>query len=163
LGTAILYGIFRARGEVFVGMDADFNHDPYLLPKLMKKLDKYDLPVASRLAGGGGMGHRLRYYPTLIFNLFLKYLLGFPTLDNMSGYYAIRKAALFSFPLEEMYRGYGEYHLRLVYLAKKMGLRICEVGYFSPVRRFGVSKSHLVDMFFKYLAVAFKLSILGGV
>lgn len=163
LGTAILYGIFRARGQVVVGMDADFNHDPQKLPVLLARLKNYNLSVASRLAGGGGMGHRLRYYPTLIFNLFLKYLLGFPTMDNMSGYYAIRKAELFAFPLEEMYRGYGEYHIRLVYLAKKMGLKICEVGYYSPVRPFGESKSDLLYMFFKYLSVAFKLVLFDEV
>lgn len=157
LGSAILYGIRKARGDVIVGIDADFNHDPSKLSVLTNKLRECDLVVASRLLPGGGMGHRLRYYPTLIFNLFLHYILGFPTMDNMSGYYAIRKEELMGFPLKEIYKGYGEYHLRLVYLAKRKGLKIIEVPYYSPVRKYGRSKSRLGYMFLKYLQVSLAL------
>jgi dolichol-phosphate mannosyltransferase len=157
LSTAILHGIRKSRGNIVVGMDADFNHDPDLLPTLIQGLSGSQLSVASRLARGGGMQDWKRIFPTYVFNSFLKLVLGFPTMDNMSGYYAIRRRHLFSFPLEQIYRGYGEYHLRLLYLAKKAGLTIAEIPYYSPLRTRGRSKSKLVHMFFNYLKVAFRL------
>ena len=157
LSTAILHGIKKSRGNIIVGMDADFNHDPDLLPTLVKNLNNSELAVASRLAKGGGMQDLARIFPTYVFNSFLKWALSFPTMDNMSGYYAIRRRHLFALPLEQIYRGYGEYHLRLLYLAKKAGLRIAEIPYYSPLRTRGKSKSKLVKMFVDYLRVAFRL------
>ena len=157
LSSAILHGIKKTRGDIIVGMDADFNHDPDLLPTLVNNLQRSELAVASRLAKGGGMQDLSRILPTYVFNSFLKWVLSFPTMDNMSGYYAIRRRHLFALPLKQIYRGYGEYHLRLLYLAKKAGLRIAEIPYYSPLRTRGKSKSKLVNMFFDYLKVAFRL------
>ena len=157
LGTAILHGIKRTTGDIIVGMDADFNHDPELLPRLIRSLKRSELAVASRLAKGGGMEDWVRIFPTYVFNSFLYWVLRFPTMDNMSGYYAIRREHLFDLPLKQMYVGYGEYHLRLLYLAKKKGMRIAEIPYYSPKRKYGESKSRLVNMFFKYLSVSFNL------
>lgn len=159
LGSAILLGIKKAKGETIVAMDADFNHPPELIPQLIIGLKNADLIVASRFIKGGGMEDKARYFFTLLFNFFLKYILGFPTMDNMSGFYAIKRDRLFSLPVNYIYRGYGEYHLRLVYLAKKNGFIIREIPVFYQKRKFGKSKSNLFFLFFKYLAVAVFLKL----
>ena len=138
-------------------MDADFNHPPELLPKLIKETEKFDFVVASRFIKGGGMEDKIRYFFTFIFNFFLKNFLGFPTMDNMSGFYAIKKEKLNLLPLKKIYYGYGEYHIRLVWYAKNMYFKIKEVPVFYPKRKFGKSKSNLIKMFFRYLLVSFKL------
>ena len=157
LATAIFFGINKSKGDVVVGMDADFNHPPELIPQLSGKLIDADMVVASRFINGGGMEEKGRYFFTYFFNLFLKYLLGFPTMDNMSGYYAIKKPALLKLPLGKIYRGYGEYHLRLVYLAQKIGLKIKEIPVFYSKRNYGQSKSNLIKLFFSYLWTALNL------
>jgi len=157
LATAILYGINKAKGEIIVGMDADFNHPPKLIPRLIEAVKNSDLVVASRFIKGGGMEDRLRYFFTYLFNFFLKHILGFPTMDNMSGFYAIKKEKLNLLPLKKIYRGYGEYHLSLVWYAKKMGFNIKEIPVFYPKRKFGKSKSNLIKMFFNYLLVSLRL------
>ena len=157
LGSAILFGIKKTKGEIIVGMDADFNHPPELLPKLIKETEKFDFVVASRFIKGGGMEDKIRYFFTFIFNFFLKNFLGFPTMDNMSGFYAIKKEKLNLLPLKKIYYGYGEYHIRLVWYAKNMYFKIKEVPVFYPKRKFGKSKSNLIKMFFRYLLVSFKL------
>lgn len=162
LGSAILFGIKKAKGDIIIGMDADFNHPPETIPRLIDELKNYDLVMASRFIKGGGMEDRIRYLFTYIFNLFLKYLLGFPTMDNMSGFYAIKEAKLMELPINKIYYGYGEYHLRLVYLAKKYGLRIKEAPVFYRKRRHGKSKSNLLKMFFRYLFIAFDLKLRNG-
>lgn len=162
LGSAILYGIKKSKGNIIVGMDADFNHPPELIPQLIKNLKNNDLVVASRFIKGGGMEDKVRYWFTYLFNFFLKKFLGFPTMDNMSGFYAIKRGKLEGLPLEQIYRGYGEYHLRLVWCAQKKGFKINEVPVFYPKRRYGKSKSNLIKCFFIYLFEAFKLKFSFG-
>ena len=157
LATAILHGIKNSDYEVVVGMDADFNHPPETIKDLVKELGSNDLVVASRFVKGGGMEEKKRHFPTLLFNKFLKHILGFPIMDNMSGFYAIRREKLLQLPLKMIYKGYGEYHLRLVYLAKKKGFRIKEVPVYYKKRVYGKSKSNLPKMFFLYLKEAFYL------
>lgn len=159
LGTAILYGIKKSKGQIIVGMDADFNHPPKKIPELISALKNSDLAVASRFVYKGGMENKIRYFFTYIFNLFLKYFLGFPIMDNMSGFYAIKRDKLTLFPLKKIYYGYGEYHLRLVYFSKSFGLKIKEIPVYYQKRRYGKSKSNLLKMFFNYLYVAFHLKL----
>jgi len=157
LASAVLFGISKAKGEIIVGMDADFNHPPELLPRLIDSLRQVDLVIASRFVRGGGMENKIRYYLTFLFNWLLKRFFNFPTMDNMSGYYAIKRAKLEELPLRGIYQGYGEYHLRLVWEARKQGLTIAEIPVYYPERKYGQSKSRLGKMFLVYLLTAIKL------
>jgi len=159
LATAIFHGITRAKGDMIISIDADFNHPPELIPLLVDKLNTSDLVIASRFIKGGGMDEWGRYIGTYFFNYFLKYILGFPTMDNMSGYYAIRKNTLSQLDLKEIYRGYGEYHLRLVWRASRLKMKIVEVPVYYKKRMYGKSKSHLFKMFFSYFIYALKLRL----
>lgn len=159
LGSAILEGIKMAKGEIIIGMDADLTHSPDDIADLLKGLLKSDLVVASRFVKGGGTNDVFRKFPTLIFNIVLNKIFGFPIKDNTSGYYAIRKNKLNMLPLNFIYRDYGEYHLRLLYLAKSNKFKINEIPSFFPKRVRGKSKSNLLIMFFSYLWVAFSLKV----
>lgn len=159
LAGAILYGIGKSRGDTIVGMDADFNHPPEHVPLLVQKLAHGDLVIASRFIKGGGMEEWGRYIGTLLFNVLLKRILGFPTMDNMSGFYAIRKDALTRLGIKTIYEGYGDYHLRLVWHAKNERYRIVEIPVFYKKRMYGNSKSHLLSLFFSYLLCAIKLRL----
>lgn len=162
LGTAILFGIKKAKGNIIVGMDADFNHPPEALIRLINELKNYDLVIGSRFIKGGGMEDKIRYIFTYIFNLFLRHILRFPTMDNMSGFYAINKKKLIKLPIDKIYQGYGEYHLRLVYIAYKFRLKIKEIPVFYQKRLRGESKSSFLKMFFRYLLVSFDLKLGNG-
>jgi len=61
LGKAYLRGMDYASdklgAEVMFEMDADFSHDPKLIPKFLEKIDQgYDLVVGSRYTSGGDTG-----------------------------------------------------------------------------------------------------------
>jgi dolichol-phosphate mannosyltransferase len=157
LGSAILQGINNSKYQIIIGMDADFNHPPELIPKMLAKVGEYDLVIASRFIKGGGMENKKRYYLTYLFNWFLKHALKFPIMDNMSGFYAVKKEKLLKLPLERIYKGYGDYHLRLVYLAGKNSLSIKEIPVFYKKRLYGKSKSNLPKLFFIYLKEACRL------
>lgn len=159
LASAILHGIRKSKGEIIVGMDADFNHPPERIPYLIQALSRADLVIASRFTKGGGMEEWGRYVGTLLFNGFLKYILGFPTMDNMSGFYAIRKNTLAELGMDAIYKGYGDYHLRLVWYAKSKGYAISEIPVFYKKRTYGDSKSQLLSLIFSYTLCAITLRL----
>ncbi len=158
LAESIAIGIQEARGFFIIGMDADYNHDPGTLPLLISATKRADLVIASRFIPGGGMYDPFRYYSSLIFNSLIRVLFSYPCRDNTSGYYIIKKQDVLKLQPDHIYRGYGEYHLRLVMTARKKGFRIMEIPTVYPKRLGGTSKSKLWNMFPVYFSVAFSES-----
>lgn len=156
LGTAIAAGIHKAKGTVIIGMDADGNHDPKHIPALISLMDTADLVVGSRFVAGGGMTGKLRLFVSRMFNMSMHFL-GFPVTDSTSGYYAVRSKTLRLLNISKVYYGYGEYHLRLVWRAKTMGIRIAETPVYYPMRGYGQSKSRLPIMLISYMRTALRL------
>ncbi|MDP2946555.1 MAG: glycosyltransferase [Nanoarchaeota archaeon] len=159
LGTAIGYGINKAQGSIIIGMDADGNHPVSILPIFLKELKTNDLVIASRFVRGGGVEEitdRIRHLGSFMFNLILK-ILGFPVWDNTSGFYGISKKKLISLKPKNIYFGYGDYHLRLVYFAKLKNFKIKEIPCVYGKRIAGESKSELFKMFFDYLKEGLRL------
>ena len=157
LATAIKCGLYEAHGDRIVVMDTDFNHSPENLPEMVQQLDDYDLVIGSRFVKGGGMEERRRYWFSLIYNLFIQCILFQGIRDNLSGFFAIRRAPLFSLDLDTIFYGYGEYFIRLIYLARQRGLRIVEVPVFYTLRQYGFSKSNLFSMIYNYTRCALEL------
>ncbi len=55
LATAVLHGLAHAEGQIIGVMDADLQHPPEVLPKLVEAIEAgADLAVASRYVPGGG-------------------------------------------------------------------------------------------------------------
>src|SRR3990170_4422438 len=52
LGNAVLEGVANSKGSHIIVMDADFSHDPHQIPRLLEKMDKYDIVMASRYSKG---------------------------------------------------------------------------------------------------------------
>jgi dolichol-phosphate mannosyltransferase len=158
LGASIGHGVKHARGDIIVGMDADGNHNPHTIPLLLRKLKEADLVIGSRFIPTGGMENGFRYWTSRAFNIFLRYVFGFPITDNTSGFYAIQKKKLLSLNLKKIFYGYGEYHLRLVWIAQKSHMNIQEIPVFYAKRLGGQSKSRFFPMIHTYLRVAHRLS-----
>lgn len=158
LGKSIGAGIKKASGDIIVGMDADFNHDPKVIPVLVKGLEKSDLVVASRFIKGGGMQDKKRFIFTLLFNKFCE-TIGFPKTDNTSGFYSVRKKTLDKIGIDSIYYGYGDYHLRLVYFIKKLNYSIAQVPSYYKERYSGQSKSKMIEMAIKYTKEALRLAM----
>jgi dolichol-phosphate mannosyltransferase len=150
LATAIKYGLQQATGDVVVVMDTDFNHDPAMIPQMVRLLDFYDLVIGSRFVMGGGMEDRQRYYYSLFYNLFVRMILRLQIQDNLSGFFAVRRAQLMTLDLDPIFRGYGEYFIRLLYTAWHRKFRMLEVPVFYILRRHGQSKSRFLAMLRDY-------------
>ena len=92
-GAAIKTGARVAQGEILVFMDADGQHDPADIPRLLEPLDLgFDMVVGARRWGsqanvGRGLANRL-------YNWLASYMTGQPVEDLTSGFRVVR-AALF--------------------------------------------------------------------
>lgn len=88
-GAAIKTGARAAKGEVLVFMDADGQHDPIDISRLLSRLDEsYDMVVGARQAGSQasvGRGLANRFY-----NRLATYMTGHRVADLTSGFRAVR-------------------------------------------------------------------------
>lgn len=88
-GAAIKMGARSAGGEVLVFMDADGQHDPRDIPRLLAMLDEgYDMAVGARQPGSQasfGRGLANRFY-----NWLASYMTGHKVEDLTSGFRAVR-------------------------------------------------------------------------
>lgn len=163
LATAIRRGIEAAVGDIVVIMDTDFNHEPELVPRLIKKCEKYDVAIGSRFVRGGGMANKTRELLSRIFNIFLvRPIIASPVHDNLSGFFAIRRAELDNLPIDKIFHGYGDYFIRLIYFAKRQGNTFAELPSFYKDREYGASKSQFVNMSVDYFLAAWRIRF-GGV
>jgi dolichol-phosphate mannosyltransferase len=163
LAGAIRYGIERSRGTSVVVMDSDYNHDPARVLELVRLLDFYDLVIGSRFVMGGGMSNRTRYYLSFVYNLFVRTTLRTQVQDNLSGFFAIRRELLDMIPADRVFRGYGDYFIRLLLHAYRADWRLLEVPVVYRERPAGQSKSRLFRMMAGYTRTVLELRIRGTI
>jgi len=159
LATAIRYGIERSQGDILVFMDTDFNHDPAIIPQMIKFLEYYDIIIGSRFVMAGGMQDHFRQFSSLIYNYGIRILFGTPVHDNLSGFFAICRDKLTALDLDQIYYGYGDYFIRLLMVAHKRGYRMLEIPVFYRLRLHGHSKTQFLSIFMQYTRALFMLRI----
>jgi len=161
LASAIRYGIDHSDGEILVFMDTDFNHDPVIIPQMIKFLEYYDLIIGSRFVMAGGMEDKFRQFSSRLYNLWIRVLFNTPVHDNLSGFFSIYRAKLVSMDLDQIYYGYGDYFIRLLMVANKRGYNMLEIPVFYRLRMHGHSKTQFVSILKQYsyalLMLRFKL------
>ena len=147
LGRAYLDG-FRIALEdgakVVVQMDADFSHDPAVLPGLIAPVVEgwADLVIGSRYTAGGGVvdwgiGRRLISRGG---SLFARTVLGLGPHDLTGGFKAWRSTTLASVPFEGVHAGGYVFQIEMTFRASRLGARIREIPITFRDRRLGQSK-----------------------
>lgn len=88
-GAAIKRGARAAHGDVLVFMDADGQHDPADIPRLLEQLERgYDMVVGARSASGqASLGRGLA---NAFYNRLASWMTGHEVLDLTSGFRAVR-------------------------------------------------------------------------
>jgi dolichol-phosphate mannosyltransferase len=162
LASAIRRGITEARGDVVVVMDSDGNHDPALLPLMVRCADDFDVVVGSRYVLGGGMlTSAFRYWASYAFNILIRVVLGLRIHDNLSGYLAFRRTLLDRVNPDTIFYGYGDYAIRLLHQVVRRGDRVLEIPTVYRFRKGGESKTRFFAYFWTYLASVFRLRLTG--
>lgn len=87
-GAAIKSGIRHAQGEILVMLDADGQHLPEDIPRLIEQLETYDMVVGARTAESDSDWHR--DLANRIYNWFASYVCGRKIDDLTSGFRAMK-------------------------------------------------------------------------
>jgi dolichol-phosphate mannosyltransferase len=160
LAGAVRRGLEEARGEILAVMDADGNHDPSLLPLMVRLTDQFDVVVGSRFVPGGGMPiSAFRASGSRAFNLLVRLALGLPVWDSLSGYLALRRTWLGRLDADRVFVGYGDYAIRLLYHTAACHGRILELPTVYRPRKGGTSKTRLRSAVFTYLGTVARLRL----
>jgi dolichol-phosphate mannosyltransferase len=150
LANSVRAGLEAASGDCMVVMDSDFNHDPEVVETMRALLEHFDIVVGSRFVAGGGMEDRFRYYCSLVYNQWVRTLLGTRIQDNLSGFFAIRRGALERMQADRIFFGYGDYFFRLLSQAADLGLPMVEIPVFYKLRHGGESKTKYFQVLGQY-------------
>ena len=159
LATAIRYGVERSAGDVLVFMDTDFNHDPAILPQMIKFLEYYDIIIGSRFVMVGGMEDRFRQFSSRIYNYAIRILFRTPVHDNLSGFFSIYRDKLMSMDLDQICYGYGDYFIRLLMVAHQRGYNMLEIPVFYRLRMHGHSKTQFLSILTQYTTALLMLRL----
>jgi dolichol-phosphate mannosyltransferase len=147
LGRAYLDG-FRVAldggATSLVQMDADWSHDPAVLPSLLAPIveDRADLVIGSRYVRGGrvldwGLGRRIVSRGG---SLFARVVLGLGANDLTGGFKAWRGSTLAAIPFDGVHAGGYVFQIEMTYRASRAGARVGEVPITFRDRRVGHSK-----------------------
>lgn len=155
-GAAVKSGARAATGEVLVFLDADGQHDPDDIPRLLAKLDEgYDMAVGARDATsqaslGRGLANRL-------YNRLAGYVTGHRIPDLTSGFRAVRAAKFRRF-LYLLPNGFS-YPTTITMAFFRSGYPVAYVPIHASAR---IGKSHLKPWKdgLRFLLIIFKIATL---
>ena len=140
LGMAVIDGFSHAGGDVLACIDADLQHDPSILPRMLEELLRgSDVVVGSRYVEGGSAGKwdRLRRIESWFATKSAQFLLGIKLKDPMSGYFLVWRKDFCE--VRDQLNGRG-FKILLEFLTRFRGSTVKEVPYTFRPRTIGKSK-----------------------
>ena len=137
---------FDLGAEAVVQMDADFSHDPTVLPEMADRLTSCDVVIGSRYVEGGSLDERWpswRKALSAFGNFYARTILTSPLHDMTTGFRMWRREALQAMPLDRIRSNGYIFLVEMAYIAYVMGFKITEVPIHFADRRWGKSKMSL--------------------
>jgi dolichol-phosphate mannosyltransferase len=160
-GSAHADGYRFAKGGIIVGMDTDFSHNPYDIPRFVRKINKgYDLVVGSRYIKEGQ--YEVKSFQTLkksiasrLGNILIFLLSRVPVHDFTTALRAIRRETIWEVETES--KG-NSFFMEFIVKAYWKGYRTTEIPIVFRDRVIGKSKLKLGSQSFRMLADLLRLS-----
>lgn len=146
LGSAYRDGFRYAlqHGAEFIfEMDADFSHDPAVIPRFLEAAQEADLVLGSRYLDGRvtvvnwPLDRLILSYAA---NAYTRLVTGLPVHDATGGFKCFRRRALESVRLDRVASDGYAFQIEMSYKCWRRGLRIREIPIVFVDRRAGVSK-----------------------
>jgi dolichol-phosphate mannosyltransferase len=140
-GAGFQWGIDNGY-DMLVEMDADFSHEPRMLPVFLETMKQSDIVVGSRYVPGGKIvgWNWIRQCISRGGNIYARMVLGMPYLELTGGFNAWRTHVLKE--IDGMHlrsKGYA-FQVELKYRAHRKGFQFKEIPITFENRRFGKSK-----------------------
>jgi glycosyltransferase involved in cell wall biosynthesis len=156
-GAAIKTGARAALGEVIVFMDADGQHQPDDIPRLLEEFNKgYDMVVGARQSGSQAGFHRAAAND--VFSRFASWMVMQPINDLTSGFRVVRASRFRQF-LYLLPNGFS-YPTTITMSFFRAGYSVAYVPIHSPRRNGGTSHIHPLRDGLRFLLIIIKIGTL---
>ena len=156
LSSAIVTGFAAAKGDYFLVMDADMQHDETVVPQFIEHFKNgSDIVVGSRKSNGGKIENwsAIRKFISWTASILAKVLLTKQCTDPMSGFFGITRDVFYATEHKINPRGFK---ILLEFLVHGKKYKITEVGYTFKSRQYGESKLS-TSVIFDYLIALYDL------
>ncbi|NOZ71203.1 MAG: polyprenol monophosphomannose synthase [Chloroflexi bacterium] len=145
LGTAYTTGFAVAMAQGYdriITMDADFSHNPYYIPLLVRATFECDVAIGSRYVTGGGVREWgvHRHILSRCANVFARVLLRLAVRDCTSGFRCYRSAVLGEIDPASIHAEGYSYLVEMLWRVQRAGFSIAEAPIVFTDRRLGASK-----------------------
>jgi len=155
-GAAIKSGARAASGDILVFMDADGQHNPADISRLVEQLEQgYDMVVGAR--SRGSKQSLVRFIANAIYNRFASLMTGVPILDLTSGFRAVRAPKFRKF-LYLLPNGFS-YPTTSTMAFLRCGYSVCYVPIQSAAR-IGSSKIRLIHDGIRFSVIILRIGAL---
>lgn len=150
---AMRYAMEKLDAYAIIEFDADFQHDPHDIPRLITAMDEgVDCVIGSRYIKGGAIpkewGADRKFLSYVAGSLFTRIVWwNFSVHDMTSGFKLTKSSYLKKVHLEHLYSKYYAYKLHILHDILKMGAKVKEVPIIFYERQEGSSKITSKDMF----------------
>ena len=128
--------------DLLVTMDADFSHDPNIIPAVLGNLKNFDIAAGSRYVKGGGVQNWsfLRRILSKFANFYVRLILGLPIRDVTTGFNAYRTGCLRKIDFKDINSEGYAFLIELKYRLYQVGYAFVEYPIIYNERREGQSK-----------------------
>lgn len=161
LGSSIKMGVENAIGNILVFMDSDFNHCPSQLPILISNINFFDCVTASRFVYGGKSYNQARFLMSWLFNIWSRIITRHFITDTLFGYLAIKREILDQLNSNDIFWGYGDYCIRLMYYLQNRKVKILQIPASHTPRVHGKGNTKFFKTFMQYSIETLRLCIKG--
>ncbi len=128
-GFSIKQGVLTSDGEWILYLDADLSTAPEEFEKFKFLMGDYDIIIGSRMVMGAHLIRRqnlAREFAGRFFNKIVRFYLGLPFADTQCGFKLFSRKTKIIFEKQTITR--WVFDVELLYLAKKLGFKIKEIG-----------------------------------
>ncbi len=145
LGSAYVNG-FRhaldAGADLIVQMDADFSHDPNVIPELVKRTETHDVVLGSRYITGANVVNwpLRRLFLSYFANVYTHIITGLPLRDSTGGYKCFRRNVLEALDLGSIRSDGYSFQIEVNFRCWRKGFSILEIPIVFVDRHSGTSK-----------------------
>ena len=146
LGTAYIEGFrwaLERKYDLVFEMDADFSHNPELLPEFLQMIKEADVVLGSRYQEGRVNvvnWPMSRLFLSYAANIYARAVTGLPISDTTGGFKCFRRNVLESIDLNSVKSNGYAFQIEMSFRAWKRGFRLIEIPIIFVDRTEGVSK-----------------------
>jgi dolichol-phosphate mannosyltransferase len=145
LGSAYVQGFKHALGtdtDLIIQMDADFSHDPDVIPKLVEWAASYDVVLGSRYITGANVVNwpLSRLFLSYFANVYTHLVTGLPLRDSTGGFKCFHRRVVESIGLDTIRSDGYSFQIEVNFRCWRKGFSMVEIPIVFVDRHSGTSK-----------------------